>query len=352
PAKVKNFELNGTKETVTVTESDQTNVTLTCEGGGRPGPGLLLSRTSHDGTVNLTERNPAREDTAVTSLDYNITMANWTDMGNYTCVVYNGVGVKDISTVTLYVNSEPRPASHDSGGRDRKTPLNMSDNVIQIDLMVFPEPQQFTYTHYSSDSDLTGDDVSQENMFTSHVTNSGPGSNFVTFVGAGVVSASTDTIIIIGVSVSVGSLSAVVMIVVVVRRRRKGRNASNDDHQTSQSPCNNYTNPTFAKNGADADTDSGASCHSPDGAGYAAVGDFPSSTQPDGVRRQTSSGSAAYEVTDIAMGRVSIKEAAAPQPNVYQEPWDAVKAQSMVAECFTGHGVIIATGPEGDKHSE
>ncbi|KAK7478356.1 hypothetical protein BaRGS_00030430, partial [Batillaria attramentaria] len=116
-----------------------------------------------------------------------------------------------------------------------------------------------------------------------------------------------------------------------------------------------FTNPTFPKNGADADTDSGvvmsASCHSPDGAGYAAVGDFPSSTQPDGVRRQTSSGSAAYEVTDIAMGRVSIKEAAPPQPNVYQEPWDAVKAQSMVAECFTVHGVIIATGPEGDKQS-
>ncbi|KAK7478327.1 hypothetical protein BaRGS_00030401, partial [Batillaria attramentaria] len=151
---------------------------------------------------------------------------------------------------------------------------------------------------------------------------------------ADVVLASTDTFIIIGVSVSAGSLSAVVISVVVVRRRRK-----------------DYNNPTFAKNGADADTDSGASCHSPDGAGYAAVGDFPSSTQPDGVRRQTSSGSAAYEVTDIAMGRVSIKEAAPPQPNVYQEPWDAVKAQSMVAECFTGHGVIIATGLEGDKHS-
>ncbi|KAK7497427.1 hypothetical protein BaRGS_00011269, partial [Batillaria attramentaria] len=89
---------------INLTESEQSSVTIQCEASGRPGPRLLLSRTSHDGTVNLTDTNQSNEDVTVTSLDHTVIRANWTDMGNYTCVAWNGVGVKDSATMTLNVN--------------------------------------------------------------------------------------------------------------------------------------------------------------------------------------------------------------------------------------------------------
>nr|KAG5693078.1 hypothetical protein BaRGS_010637 [Batillaria attramentaria] len=69
---------------------------------------------------------------------------NGTQMMTLTChatvnpaVDYDWLGVECPAKVKNFeLNAEPRPASHGSEGRDRKTPLNMSDNVIQIDLMV------------------------------------------------------------------------------------------------------------------------------------------------------------------------------------------------------------------------
>ncbi|KAK7497430.1 hypothetical protein BaRGS_00011272, partial [Batillaria attramentaria] len=410
PAKVMTFALNGEHASLNVTESEQSNVTTHCDARGRPGPGLLLSRTSHDGTVNLTDTDHGNDSVTVNYLDHNITMANWTDMGNYTCLVWNGVGVKDSITLTLNVKSEPRPVTEE--GRDRNTPLNMTDKGIQIDLRMYPEPDRFSYTHYESDSDYTGDDVSQKNMFTSHVTNSAPGRNFMTcniagtsvpkeytgvykvaisnefgsidyyFAvkeeivskdGGGVVQASTDTTIIIAVVVAMVVLiipAVIIIVVLVIHRKGRGRDPSYERHRTQTSSANEYTSQPFPQIGSDADNDSGIgmngrsspsemtnktpdSTQAPrysDGAGYASLNEFTPTKQQEGVLRKKSARTAAYEVTSITGGQVNIKQAA-PQPNAYQEPWDTKKGEMTQAGAPGRPPITHNVGPKGDVYA-
>ncbi|KAK7478353.1 hypothetical protein BaRGS_00030427 [Batillaria attramentaria] len=378
PAIVKTFVLNGSHDSLTVTESEGSNVTIQCDARGRPGPTLLLSRTSHDGTVNLTDVDEGSEGVTDNALEHNITMAQWTDMGNYTCIVWNGVGVEDSKAITLNVASKPRPASEDSKGRDRNTPLNMTDKGIQIDLKVYPDPDKFTFTHYKGDSDQTGEDVSEKNMFTSHVTNSGLGNNFIMcFIKGKDVPEPYMGIYKVSISNDFGSIDYYFAV--------KERTVPEDDvvtasnhtaiivgdqmpaygrQRTPESSENEYTNQAFTPT-TDNDSGMGMNGHSSPaemsavnlefnavprelgGAGYACVGDFPPPRQKGGESTKKSGRAAAYEVTSIApTGKVNIKPAA-PQPNA----WDIKKGDMTLADAPGGPPTLHNVGPKSDEYA-
>lgn len=98
---VTSFTVNGDQVNLTVMEWEKTNLRLDCRADGQPTPTLQLHLNNN--MASMTKGGNLTLNT-LTSLELEIQGARCEDMGQYSCVAQNGVGVTSRKYVTLQVH--------------------------------------------------------------------------------------------------------------------------------------------------------------------------------------------------------------------------------------------------------
>ncbi|KAK7497488.1 hypothetical protein BaRGS_00011330 [Batillaria attramentaria] len=367
-----NGEFHGNdSNTLTLNESDHVTVTLLCSAYGRPAPRVYLIK---NGTEEIASNGVPDKHDFTQAVPYTLGPAECEHTGNYTCSFKDGALNLDNRILKLGVNCAPRKPKNISDIDTCPSAINKDGFVLLVVANPPPSPDDVTVTYVGDTKDgnnsalftvlvhnissfetklnVSAKDYEklQDGQYKLSVSNAF-GNLYCTFHrdgDDGAVLAST-TNIIIAVVVGVLIILAAIIIFFVIRRRRE------------------YTNQAFSQNGSDADHDSGIGMNgrsSPpdknpdsnqaprysDGAGYASFNEFTPTKQQEGVLRKKSARTAAYEVTSITGGQVSIKQAA-PQPNAYQEPWDTKNKEMTLAGAPGGPPTLHNVGPKGDEYA-